>query len=151
MAVCVTVQLAIDLAVGASSFLGYTVPEPLRTLLFLLEDDVMELRDKIAKQIEGWESSERIAVYTRDDLFEAGVTIAAREPEFRAFVESKACDFRPDLIVFDNLAHIVNADYNDSKTIHEFAAFVYGLAKKTNAAIITAKRSDQRRRWKVPD
>src|SRR5207245_2392407 len=41
------IQLALDLATGAPAFLDYPIPEPRRSLLLLLEDDPVELQDKI--------------------------------------------------------------------------------------------------------
>ena len=57
--------------------------------------------------------------------------------EQQASVRTDDGRLRPDLIVFDNLAHIVSAEYNDPKRIHELMRFTYDLAQDHNAAVAT--------------
>jgi hypothetical protein len=49
-----------------------------------------------------------------------------------------ANEHKPDLIVIDNLAHVIGAEYNDAKVVHELMTFCYQLAKSHDAAIILA-------------
>jgi hypothetical protein len=42
------------------------------------------------------------------------------------------------VVIFDNLAHLVGGDYNDSKKMHEYAKFQYSISGDGNCAVITA-------------
>jgi hypothetical protein len=126
-------QLACDGAIE-SSFLGYTIPAPFRTLLLLLEDDVCELQNKLLKQKGERDFGERVALYTREDLLAQDINIAT--DNFKAFVRDKVNQHRPHLIVLDNLAQFIDAEYNDPKRIQQLMKFTYALANESNAAIL---------------
>ena len=140
-------QLAVDLAVPAPSFLGYNIPKPSRSLLFLLEDDPRELQEKLTTQCAGREHAGRIALYTREDFSEQGISVDIGDKPatpFREFVKRLADQHAPDLIVFDNMAQLIGADYNDSKKAHQLAAFAYDLAKSSGAAIVVCAHPRKR-------
>jgi len=47
------------------------------------------------------------------------------------------CDeSRPDLVIFDNLSHLVGANYNDSEKIHKLVVFAYKLNKRYNCTVM---------------
>ncbi len=132
------IQLALDLAAGEPQFLGYDINAPRRSLLFLLEDDPLELQEKMRRQLNARDVGDRVAVYTREDFFHAGIPTDAGVAEFRQFIQDQAAQHRPDLIVLDNLAYLVDADYGDSTKIHHLGKFVYALARDFNTAVIIA-------------
>jgi CheY-like chemotaxis protein len=131
-------DLAVSLAVPVKDFIGYIIPEPRRSLLLVLEDDPGEYQEKLRKVIGDRNTEGRIRIITRDDFFEAGLPIDVREEGFREAVRKWAKKHKPDLIVIDNLAHVIDAEYNESKRVHELMKFCYQLAKDSNAAIILA-------------
>jgi len=51
-------------------------------------------------------------------------------------VTDVAGNHKPDLIVLDNLAQLVGADYNDATKVHKLACFSYDLGRASDAAII---------------
>src|SRR5215469_3349031 len=57
--------------------------------------------------------------HLRDDFMEAGILIDVKERKFQDAVTAAAQNHGPDLIVIDNLAHVIAAEYNDSKRIQE--------------------------------
>jgi hypothetical protein len=129
-------NLAVAGAIPLPDFLGYKIPQAFRSLLFILEDDPGEYQGKLQKVIGARDTAGRIRIVTREDFYEATVRIDVREPGFRQAVQYWATQHKPDLIVFDNLAQIIAADYNDPKRVHELMQFAYRLACDHNAAII---------------
>src|SRR5205814_7940887 len=70
------------------------------------------------------------------DFFEAGVAINVAETKFRGMVLSESRAHKPDLIILDNLSHLVAADYSDPKKIDMVFKLCYQLARDNNAAVI---------------
>jgi CheY-like chemotaxis protein len=131
-------DLAVSLAVPATDFIGYPILDPRRSLLLILEDDSGEFQEKLRKVIGDRTTKGRIRIITRDDFLEAGLSIDVREEGFREAVRKWVKEHKPDLIVIDNLAHVIDADYSDPKRIHELMQFCYQLAKEYDAAVILA-------------
>jgi hypothetical protein len=124
--------------VPAGDFIGYEIPEARRTLLLILEDDPGEYQEKLRRVIGNRETGGRIRIITREDFYEAGCPIDANSKEFQAAVQRWAKEHQPDLVVIDNLAHVINAEYNDATRVHGLMTFCYELARDQNAAIILA-------------
>ena len=135
-------------AAGLPEFLGYKIPKPFRSLLFFLEDDDRGLQDKLKRMIgKDLNLEGRLRVVTRQELMSKGVPIDVRDTSFIAAVDHWIEEHEPDFIVFDNLAHLVGADYNDARTIHQLVTQVFKWAEKSNAAIMIAahpKKLDQK-------
>ncbi|MEO8593483.1 MAG: AAA family ATPase [Candidatus Solibacter sp.] len=129
-------DLAVQLATGASDFLGYRIAEPRRTLLLILEDDPGEFQEKLKRVIGNRDTQGRIRVATREDFFAGDVQINIDDPKFLAAVHRLATEHQPDLIVLDNLAQVVRADYNDPKKIHKVAKLCFDLGREHDAAVI---------------
>jgi hypothetical protein len=127
-------QMAIALA-NDSEFLGYTIPEPRRSLLILLEDDPRELQDKLRKQSAGRDLS-KIAIYPRDYFEDQGIKIHLSNLQFKNKIYEVAQKFRPDMIVLDNLAHLISAKYTDPALIHDVFEFSRDLSRRHNAAVL---------------
>lgn len=130
------VNLGVALAIPSKEFLGYPIPKAGRSLLLLLEDDAGELQDKLKRITDGRTTDGRLRIVTRDDFYEAGIQIDIREDDFREAITRWAQEHTPDLIVIDNLAHVIAAEYNDAKRVHELMNFCYRLAKAHNCAIV---------------
>jgi hypothetical protein len=113
-------------------------------MIFLLEDDAREIQDKLRRVSDGSDTAGRLALVTREDLHEQCIPIDIDDKTFRAFVGESCQGHNPDLIVFDNLAQMVNADYNNAKMIHQVAKFSFDLAKATNAAVLVAAHPRKR-------
>lgn len=139
-----TTHMSVALAVAEPQFLGYEIPEPRRSLLLVLEDDSGEYQDKLKTVIGGRDVAGRIRILSRDDFLERDILRDVREDKFRDLVIRAAEEHKPDLIVIDNLAHVIGAEYNDPKRVHELMTFVYALAKAHNAAIILAAHPRKR-------
>lgn len=132
-------NLCVSLALGKGEFIGHTIPKPRSSLLLLLEDDPGEYQEKL-KSLVGTKDDlgGRLRLAFRDDFYDRQIQIFIRADEFKAALRNMADDHKPDLLVIDNLAHVVNADYNDSKLIHELVVEVYQIAKDHNCAVILA-------------
>jgi hypothetical protein len=130
------INVAVAGAVPLPDFLGYEIPLAFRSLLFLLEDDPGELQVKLRKVVGAHDTAGRIRIITREDFNDANVRIDVGERAFRDQVEYWAKTHGPDVIVFDNLAQIIAAEYNDPKRVHQLTLFTYHLARVYNAAII---------------
>jgi len=128
---CVALALGID-------FLGYEIPEPRRSLLLLLEDDPGELQEKFARVTKGKDIQGRIRIVTREDFYEAKIPIDIQKSEFRKAVRTMAEEHGADLIVVDNLAHVIGARYSDPELIHLLMVEVYKWAKIFDCAVILA-------------
>ena len=147
-------NLAVAGAVPVAEFLGYEIPAPFRSLLFILEDDPGEYQEKLRKVIGGRETAGRIKIVTREDFFAANIRIDVREQAFRDAVEQPAKDHAPDVIVLDNLAQVIGAEYGDSKLVHALMQFCYRLARLNNAAVVLPahpKKEDPKNRLSVLD
>jgi hypothetical protein len=131
-------HMAVALAVPVADFLGYEVSEPGRSLMLMLEDDSGEYQEKLQKVVGGHELAGRIRIVGRDDFLESKIPRDVREARFREAVRHQADEHKPDLIVIDNLAHVIGAEYNDAKRVDELMGFCYELAKTHNAAITLA-------------
>jgi hypothetical protein len=131
-------NLAIAGASGAKSFIGYPIPKPFSTLLFMLEDDPAELQEKLKQMTLDRDVTKGVWPITRDDFMAWGVPINSENKGFRDIVQGLVAEQKPDAIFFDNLSHLVGADYNDPERIHSLIRFYYGLAQIANAPVGTA-------------
>ena len=129
-------DLCVELAVGSNDFLGYRIPKPRRALLFTLEDDSGEYRDKLKKIIKGRDTAGRIRVVLREDFYEASVPLNIMEDAFGEALREKAKEHDPDVIVIDNLAQVVCGDYNDATKIDRVMRLSRRLASDHNSAVI---------------
>ena len=134
----VMINMAAEGAVGALHFLGYKIRQAFRSLLVLVEDDPRELQDRLRSLIGDRDAGGRLRVITRDDFHAHEVPIEASNHEFQLLIWTLAQAHRPDLIVLDNLAHLIGADYNNPERVHKLMKFVYQLARAFNCAIILA-------------
>ena len=129
-------NLAIAGAVASDSFIGYPIPNPFRSMLFMLEDDSGELQEKLRLLSGDKDLAARVALATRDDFREQDVPIHIRDQKFQRFVKWQVKAHAPDLTVFDNLSYIVGGEYSDPKLAHHLMDFMYRLAHDHNSAII---------------
>jgi hypothetical protein len=130
-----------------SDFLGYGIPSSVRVLVLYLEDDAEELQIRLKQMIKAELSNEqqdKLALYPREDFYRAKIPIDAKHPKFRRFVIEKCAVHKPDVIIFDNLAHLIGADYNNSKLIHALMQFVWELTNIFNAGVIIAAHPRKR-------
>jgi hypothetical protein len=129
-------NLALALTLPKTEFLGYRIPKPVRVLAIFLEDDAGELQTKIKRMCKGDQPNERLAIYTREDFIRSDVKIDVADKKFRKFIRELCEAHRPDLIVLDNLSHLMGGDYNNAKLSHEVNQLVFKLASDFNHAII---------------
>lgn len=131
-------NIAIASTEGHSEYLGYRIPQPLRVVSFYLEDDARELQDKLCRMLKGSPASERLHLYTREDMVRAGIRIDAQDAQFREFVKG-ACDAcKPDLIMFDNLGQLIGADFNNAQRVQALMVLTFELEAAYNAATLIA-------------
>jgi len=133
-----TTHMGVALAVPEREFLGYEIPTARRSLLLMLEDDSGEYQEKLRTVVGGRDIAGRIRILSRDDFLEHNIPRDVRNEAFRDTVLRAAREHQPDLIVIDNLAHVIGAEYNDPRLVHELMTFCYQLAKTHDAAIILA-------------
>lgn len=132
-------QFLMNLALAGAErkeFLGIPIPEPFKTFLCLLEDDAGEVQEKLKRM--NINPNENVSWLTRDGFLEARIPINAKDSKFKEFIEDGIREVSPDLIVFDNLAHMIGAKYEDPSTVHDLMGWVYGLCKENNLAVIFA-------------
>ena len=127
-----------SLALGLPDFLGFKIGQAARVMMFYLEDDGGEIQTKLQRIFysaslpglgntrpafsfdSGYESTQgRFALYTRDDFRAQKIPINSTNGKFLEFVDSKLKAHRPDLIVFDNLSHLVRGDYGEARVIDQ--------------------------------
>ncbi len=150
-------NLAIAGTTGAQTFLGYEIPRPFTSVLFMLEDDPAELQEKLKLMLAGRPECNNAFLITRESFLKAGVPIDSESEAFRGEVRRIVRDSKPDAIFFDNLAHLVGAEYNNPEKIHSLMMFCYELASDSNAAVVTAahpKKEDKKNPadlWQSPE
>lgn len=137
-------DLSIALASGRADIIGYKIPAPRRVLGFFLEDDAAELQEKLREIVGENAVPEDFFVFTKDDFYEKNKTINADDTDFKAFIEGACKETKPDLIIFDNLAHLVRGDYNNSRRMDSLVLFVYRLQRLFNAAVVIAAHPRKR-------
>lgn len=138
------VNLALSLTQGHPEFIGYFIPAPARVIVFFLEDDAGELQIKLREALGKQPPNALLAMYTREDFHRAGVPIDVRDVQFQNFVTALCKGYTPDTIVFDNLAHLIGADYNNAPRVHDLNRFVWLLTADFNAAVLIAAHPRKR-------
>jgi hypothetical protein len=131
-------NLAVPMASGAEEFLGYKIPQRRRTLLLILEDDPGEYQNFLRRIAEGRDLGGRVLVLTRECFHEANIRIDAGDKGFQDTVRENAISHAADLVVVDNLAHVIGAEYSDPTKIHKAMSFFYRLAADADSAVIIA-------------
>jgi hypothetical protein len=129
-------NLVLALTLPKPDFLGYRIPEARRVAIFYLEDDPSELQEKLKLQRGNGDTADRLHLFTKEDVFQVGARTSAADQKFREYVQEKCAEARPDLIVFDNLSHLLEGDYSNAKRVHELVTFSYRLNKQFNAAAL---------------
>jgi len=131
-------NLAVAMAIPVKEFLGYPIPEPRRSLLLMLEDDPGEYQGFLKNIVGERDTQGRIRVLTREDFRAAEIPLDVRNANFQSLVRYNASIHEADLIVLDNLAQVIGADYMDSTKMQQVMSFCYRTAADCNAAIIIA-------------
>lgn len=161
-------QLALSLAcTPLQKFIGKAIPKPRRVLAYLLEDDARQLQDRFKKMLtaededeewkeylesgEGEEGGGRLLIRTKDDFAEIGVPRDVGSPEFRKLVEDDCAEFKPDVLIFDNLGVLIGADYTEHTKVQAYTSFVEFLSNKYNCAALTATHLRKNDRTKPVD
>lgn len=129
-------NLVLALTLPKSEFLGYPIPVERRVVIFYLEDDPAELQIKLKLQQGSGDTADRLHLFTKEDVYAVGATTSAANQKFSTFVIDKCAEGRPDLIVFDNLSHLLEGDYSNSRRVHDLVKFVYDLNSRFNAAVL---------------
>jgi hypothetical protein len=129
-------NLVLALTLPKPDLFGYVIPEARRVAIFYLEDDPSELQEKLNLQRGNGDTADRLHLFTKEDVFAAGARTSAADAKFREYVLEKCGEARPDLIVFDNLSHLLEGDYNNAKRVHELMMFTYKLNQKFNSAVL---------------
>jgi hypothetical protein len=137
-------NLATALAQGRDDFLGYSIPSARRVLVYYFEDDSREIQDTLRKLLTTDGSGGNFALRTKDDFFTAGTAIRITDDNFVTTVQSDLDFFKPDIVIFDNLAHLIDADYNDSQKIHSLVKFTFRLVKGADCAVVIAAHPRKR-------
>ncbi len=137
-------SLAVAASLPLPEFLGYPIPKAVRVAVFFLEDDSGDIQEKMRLLLDGRNSGERLAVYTREDFQHAGIPIDMAEKKFQERITQICEAHRPDIIIFDNLAHLVGADYSNPKKIHSLMISVFDMTSAFNAAVIIAAHPRKR-------
>ena len=129
-------NLVLTLTLPKHEFIGYPVPEARRVAIFYLEDDPSELQEKLKLERGAGDTADRMHLFTKEDVFEAGARTSAADEKFRKYVEAMCVEAKPDLIVFDNLSHLLEGDYNNATRVHQLVTFAFLLNKKFDAAVL---------------
>jgi len=129
-------NLGLALTLPKPDFLGYPIPEVRRVTIFYLEDDPTELQEKLKLQCGNGDTADRLHMVNKQDVFRAGATTSATDMKFCGLVEQKCEVARPDLIIFDNLSHLLGGDYNNPTRSHALVMFAYRLNIIFNAAVL---------------
>jgi hypothetical protein len=131
-------NMAVAMAVPEADFIGYRIPERRKSLLLMLEDDPGEYQHTLRKLVGQRKMEGAIKVLTRVDFYQEDVSLDARSQSFQAVVRFNAGLHQPDLIVLDNLAQVVNADYNDATKIQDLMKFCFKLTSEFDCAVLVA-------------
>ena len=129
-------NLVLALTLPKRDFLGYPIPEARRVSIFYLEDDPSELQEKLNLQKGTGETGDRLHLFTKEDVFTSGARTSAADPKFRQYIAEKCEIARPDLIVFDNLSHLLEGDYSNARRVDELVMFAYKLNTQFNATVL---------------
>ena len=131
-------NMAVAMAVPTAEFMGYRIPQRRRSLLLMLEDDPGEYQATLRKLVGDRELGGSIQVLTRVDFYQQDVPLDVRNGGFQSVVRRNAGLHEPDLIVLDNLAQVVNADYNDATKIQDLMKFCFKLTSEFDCAVLVA-------------
>lgn len=129
-------NLALAGAFGRPQFINYTIPAPFTALYFFLEDDREELREKFHKMLGDAPPPEGFSLITKDYFFDRKITIDAADQKFRDEVLRLCRAMNPELVVLDNVSHLVGGKYNDGEKIHQVVGLAFALRELNGAAVI---------------
>lgn len=130
-------NIALAGALGHTEYLGFKIPQPFNSIVFYLEDDDRELQDKFHKMLKGKSQPTSFHLYTRSDFLKWKIRVGFNV-RFKNEVKRLCKNAHPDLIIFDNLAHLTGGDYNNPTLIHEVMEFAFELAEEFDAAVLVA-------------
>lgn len=130
-------SLGTSMSSSEPEFLGYSISKPRRVAMFFLEDDAREIQDKL-RGLNSLSYDGRLVIQTRDDFFQGGIPIDVADSSFRERVEETCSQHGADLLVLDNLAHLIGGNYNESTRIHQVGSFAWQLTSRFNCAVIIA-------------
>lgn len=131
-------NLAFSLAEG-KEFLGHKINRPCKTILCLLEDSEENCKKK-AEGLIGWKNpQERVGIINSGILARAGVRQATAENVgFVSYLRRKVEEFKPDLLILDNISKLVRGNYNDAGVVDKVVGLVQDLALDYGCAVILA-------------
>jgi hypothetical protein len=132
-------NLALALAdpdAAGKKFIGFDIAGPATSLVVLLEDDRASYHRKFKRMSAGRDAA-RVHLLFRSDFQKAKIPIDVANQRFRDAIVDNLQALKPDLLVIDNLSHLIGAQYNDPKRIQEVLDFYYELVPH-GPAIVTA-------------
>jgi len=137
-------NLAMHLSAGAEMFLGHSITRPARVLALFFEDDPSQIKEKLERLYALLDPKRQMAVVTLDELISAGVPVSCTDERFRNYLYKQVSDFKPDVVMLDNLSHLVRGRYNDPEIIDNAFMLVRGLANTYGCAVIVAAHPRKR-------
>jgi hypothetical protein len=118
--------------------LGFAIPKPFNSVNFCLEDDAGELQAKLARMRNGRPIIGKIDLYTREGFYRGNIPVDVGNQKFCDQVLRLCEAAQPHLVIFDNLGHLIGADYNNSTRVHELVEFVCRIGNDFNTAVLIA-------------
>jgi len=137
-------NLGLSLAVGKPKFLGYTIPKAARVLMFFLEDDGAELQMRLSPLMSAGSTEGRLAVYSKETFYRSGLAIDVRNTACAKFIREICAAHKPQLVVFDNLAHMIAGEYMEPSVMHKVYQFTSKLTDSFNCAVAIAAHPKKR-------
>jgi hypothetical protein len=71
-------------------------------------------------------------------LMMLGVQVDASNLTFKMHVELACQDAEADVLILDNLGHLIGADYNNMTKVHELVQMIFVLQERLNLAVVIA-------------
>lgn len=128
----IALEIAVSVASGQPCLGRYAVKKRGHVLLYAAEDAAEAIRDRVAA----------IASARRIDLESLGVglisvpSLRLDSDEHRRRLEATVASIRPRLLILDPLVRLHSGDENSSRDISELLAFLRGLQRKYEVAIL---------------
>lgn len=130
-------NLAFALASGQKDFLGFKISRAAKVLFVLLEDPEANVRSKLEQYYPLMPTNERLGIIDKGVLKADSIrNISVDDPIFASYIKSRVQRFTPDVLIIDNLSHLVRGQYNAPEMVDKAVVLAQELGQEGCSVIV---------------
>jgi hypothetical protein len=122
---------------GEPDWLGFEIPSPVSSLYVYLDDAPGLVQDHVRQRVQR-RPHDRFRILTRDEFRLTGWSIRPQDPptDFMIRLRDTVEEFRPQILVLDNAALMLEGDYNNSARVMALVNYAIDLAADFQCSVI---------------